>query len=150
MRALTLHQPWAWAIAHADKRIENRTWYPPSELLGREIAIHAGKRFDEAGAAWMTSGMGSGCEDRLPVPEVADTVFGAVVAVARLYAATERRPDESDPRRRWWAGPVGWLLQDVVALPTPVPCRGAQGLWILPADVEAEVLRQISSGGSSA
>ena len=25
MRALTLRQPWSWAVAHAGKRVENRT-----------------------------------------------------------------------------------------------------------------------------
>ena len=35
-------------------------------------------------------------------------------------------------------------LTDVIALPEPVPCRGAQGLWTLPADVESAVLAQIA------
>jgi len=40
MKALTIRQPWAWAIFHAGKDIENRDW--PTRLRGR-IAIHAAK-----------------------------------------------------------------------------------------------------------
>jgi len=34
-RALTLRQPWAWAVAYADKRVENRTWPVPPKYLNR-------------------------------------------------------------------------------------------------------------------
>jgi len=49
--ALTLWQPWAWCIAHATKRVENREWPPPETLLGHRFAIHAGQHYDTAGAA---------------------------------------------------------------------------------------------------
>ena len=26
MKAVSVHQPWAWAILHAGKNVENRTW----------------------------------------------------------------------------------------------------------------------------
>ena len=41
MRALTVRQPWAWAIAEGYKDIENRSWYPRLEP-GEVFAIHAG------------------------------------------------------------------------------------------------------------
>jgi DNA polymerase-1 len=41
MWALTVWQPWAWAIAMGFKLIENRSWPPPRWLIGRELAIHA-------------------------------------------------------------------------------------------------------------
>jgi hypothetical protein len=44
---------------------------------------------------------------------------------------------------RWFFGPVGYLLRDVIPLPTPVACRGFQGFWTLPRDVEAEVRAQL-------
>ena len=40
MHALTLRHPWVWAVAHLGKRIENRTWEPPEDLIGKHIAIH--------------------------------------------------------------------------------------------------------------
>lgn len=44
MQALTIWQPWASLIVHGFKRIENRTWAPPADLVGTTIAIHAGKK----------------------------------------------------------------------------------------------------------
>lgn len=41
MRALTVRQPFAWAIAHGHKPVENRTWAPPLGAVGERIAIHA-------------------------------------------------------------------------------------------------------------
>jgi hypothetical protein len=26
MKCVSLHQPWAWAVLHAGKKVENRTW----------------------------------------------------------------------------------------------------------------------------
>jgi hypothetical protein len=34
-------------------------------------------------------------------------------------------------------------LSGPLAAAEPVPCRGAQGLWTLPADVEAQVMGQV-------
>jgi hypothetical protein len=42
-------------------------------------------------------------------------------------------------RSMWWAGPIGWVLDDVRGLTEPVPCRGALGLWTVPEDVAARV-----------
>lgn len=43
---------------------------------------------------------------------------------------------------RWWIGPVGWLLADVRRVAPVIECAGAQGLWTLPEDVEAELRRR--------
>ena len=42
--AISIRQPWAWAILHAGKDVENRTWDLPRKFIGRPILIHAGKR----------------------------------------------------------------------------------------------------------
>lgn len=49
MKALTLRHPWAFAVAHLDKRIENRDWDARTAdlmglpgLIGQQIAIHGG------------------------------------------------------------------------------------------------------------
>ncbi|SLH41428.1 Uncharacterised protein [Mycobacteroides abscessus subsp. massiliense] len=51
MKALTIQQPWAWAIFNG-KNIENR-----AQLWGYrgKIAVHAGARLSER-AVWATSG----------------------------------------------------------------------------------------------
>ena len=49
-KAISIRQPWAWAIIHAGKRVENRRWDPHSgnaaaarRLVGQTILIHAAK-----------------------------------------------------------------------------------------------------------
>jgi hypothetical protein len=162
LRALTLIQPWAWAFGHAGKWIENRTWTPPTWLIGEPLAIHAGKKVDVEAVADLRF-------DGHSVPEMHKIDRGAIVVVARLIgwvrwppewrpprspadeALLSRTPEEEffgvAPSRarlalksQWWAGPVGWIFEDVVAIP-PVPILGSQGLWAVPpavADVVSE------------
>jgi len=183
VKALTLWQPWSWAIAHAGKRVENRTWAPPASVIGQRVAIHAGLKLDDEaverlardpkvlakrafrmrGRDRVTALSVYNLETRFfgePIP----LVFGAVESVATIAGyvdddgeATWRKRDgtlvtgvSSDHLRchdarlsKWYMGPVGWVLDDVVALSKPVPCKGFQGLWNLPADVESAVLAQV-------
>lgn len=149
MKALTLWQPWAWAVAHAGKDIENRTWAPPRNALGTRIAIHAGMRYDDS--AWLylanptTSPVPASFmlekEGVLDVPEDDECVRGAILAVATLKDIVRlgEGPASISP---WYEGPVGWVLSDTIALRNPVPCRGAQGLWTMPAEVRDAVIAQ--------
>ena len=47
MKALTIRQPWAGAIVHQTKRVENRTWKLPAAHHGARILIHAGAQLDK-------------------------------------------------------------------------------------------------------
>lgn len=123
---LTLHQPWATAIAHGGKRVENRSqrpWCP----IGTYLAIHAGKALDRAAVRELRR-EGIALPDQLPSM--------AIVAVARLAGVVEEAP-EGD-QARWWVGPFGWVLDEVVPIEL-VPCKGSQGLWRLLPEVQAEV-----------
>ena len=33
-------------------------------------------------------------------------------------------------------GPVCWVLEAITKISKPIPCKGAQGLWVLPAEIE--------------
>lgn len=141
LQALTIWQPWAWAIARAGKDVENRTWHPPRSAIGRPLAIHAGKRFDDDAveSLWLT------VADELQddVPECAEACTrGAIIAVATL--AEVKALGEGTARfSPWYGGPVGWVLEDVIELAMPVPCRGAQGLWTVPEHLAADVWGQL-------
>ena len=138
MKALTLYASWAHAIAHYSKRVENRTWHPPRPLIGQRFAIHAGAKLDEDGLDAIDM-----IEDASVVAK--DVPRSAIVATARLVRSVEFDglliPKDADPAvlSDWWAGPVGWVLDDVQALPTPVPCKGALGLWDVPAEIAAKI-----------
>lgn len=123
MKALTLHQPWAWAIIHGPKRIENRTWAPPASLIGQRIAIHAGKTFDHDGHHWILQSFPD-----LSIPtDSAAFRRGAIIGSVELVGV--ERKDPGDP---WWEGPVGWRLDKPLAYPEPIVCSGKQGLWEVP------------------
>ena len=47
MRALSLRQPWPWAILTLGKDVENRTW--KTNFRGR-VMLHASKKYDHDGA----------------------------------------------------------------------------------------------------
>lgn len=135
---LTLWRPWSCAIAHGSKRIENRPWRPPTSVLGQLLALHAGGRWDEEGAEYV-----SRLHPELP-GKPAWTQRG-IVAVARLVSFKPARlPHEvleaKDGDARWEFGPWCWCLDQVLALETPIPALGRQKLWGLPGAVQADLL----------
>jgi hypothetical protein len=141
MNAITVWQPWASLIAHLDKRVENRTWRPPAKLLGKRIAIHAGKRWDTKFPERHQPTVEQ--LRRLLWLKMEPYPLGAIVATAVLAGFALSPSEVPAPQVRWFAGPFAWLLGDVHALAAPIPCLGAQGFWILPQDVEAEIERQM-------
>lgn len=148
LRALTLQRPWAFAFSHLGKPIENRDWRPPARVIGKWLAIHAGKTLDEDSLeALRAEGFG--------IPDNGGP--GGIVCVAHLVGFVEvkveggfvsfPRADLADQLRpvvargeRWLFGRYGWCFDEVVTLREPVPCKGAQGLWVVP-EREAEVVR---------
>lgn len=149
MRGLTLWQPWAWAVGCGLKRVENRSWPPPASMLGQTIAIHAGKRWDAASAERLADGlvdMFDGSEELPSMPSRETAVFGAVIATARIADVVRSDRDVAADQRRWFFGPYGWLLDSVVPVVDPVSCRGYQGLWALPHDVERDVRACLRNG----
>ena len=146
MRALTVRQPWAWAIATQGKTVENRTWKTAYRGL---IAVHAGTSGED-----MDTVLPVGSADRrfraiyakvklsrAMAPEAVHLLGGRVVAVAELAGCHDDCPGTCSP----WAvrGQYHWNLWDIHPLPDPVPCKGMLGLWRLPDDVEKAVRAQL-------
>lgn len=137
MRALSIRQPWAWAILHAGKDIENRVWQPRNSALrfrGR-VLLHASKgctrkEFDEA-CEYMYVLVGAS-----PIGELAELPRGAIVGAMTIADVVT----QSDSK--WFEGPVGLVLKDVVALPEPIPCKGALGYFRVPDDVASRIRAQ--------
>lgn len=130
--ALTLWPEWAWAITHLGKDAENR-----SERFARQIArrvgdgwlaIHAGMRrpADFAAVAAM-SGMPYGV-----LIEDARLTRGAIVALAKIGDVLE--PGAQAPWKLTFSAALA--LSPVVVLPEPISCKGQQGLWTPPPDVQ--------------
>ncbi|MFC0602296.1 hypothetical protein [Streptomyces palmae] len=110
LRALTLWQPWASAVAQLGKNIENRGWLTKYRGL---VLIHAGASIDRRAVQQM--------------PRDLEMPAKAVLAVARISDAHS----DCDGRCSRWAMPGfhHWELADVVPLTEPVTVPGAQRLW---------------------
>ncbi len=172
--ALTVHQPWAWAICNAGRRLENRDWRPPPYIAGQIIALHAGKRWGRSEKI-EASALACQLHPEHEVPLGAEGYrFGAVVAVARVVGFVDRdvKPDrgpytfdtstskghvcvggrftqeqvESVVQNEWFKGPCAWMLSDVQVLADPVEVRGYQKLWRLPGPEALKVATQVNLG----
>jgi len=156
MRALTVRQPWAWAIIHGGKDVENR-----SRSLGPyrgPVAIHAGltdavtdAEIDESALSvlyawrrwWTETGMPGGQR-------------GHIIGVVDLVDVHECDWAVMDEERmscclsRWAQYPPDadvWhhlVLANPRPLVLPIPWRGAQGLWRVPAELEAQIREQVT------
>lgn len=127
MKALTVCQPYAWALIHGPKRIENRkrcTWH-----RGR-LAIHAGQS-----SSWWTLVLADGT----PVPPKDQLVWGSIIGHVELVDCLR----VTDPRLApspFAQGPWCWITRDPVPM-IPIPCRGYPWLFDVPDDaVAASVL----------
>ncbi|MEV4609732.1 ASCH domain-containing protein [Neorhizobium sp. LMR1-1-1.1] len=120
--ALSIRQPWAWAILHAGKPVENRDWRPsnPGLKFRGRVCIHAsaGMTRDEYSDArrfiWSL-----GITD---VPILEDLQRGGIVGVTTIVDVV------SDLDNPWFFGPRGLVLQDSEAVDF-IPVKGALGFF---------------------
>lgn len=134
MRAITIMNPWAWAILNAGKDVENRTWaFKP----GQEIALHAGKSFDEYGEDFLRR---QGVE---PPSGYESGVILGLVTVADVHHAN--RCLSLTPSGRGYCSPWAmgdqyhWTLTGLHPTYSGIPCRGKQGIWTVPEDIALSV-----------
>lgn len=148
MRAITVQQPWAWAIVHGGKTIENRT---QNWSYRGEIAIHSGQRCSDRGmrdSRILATIAGSSIDSRdrfrtLQSDLAPHLVYGAIIGLADLVDVHpaagccepwgESTYVEHGGRTRRHV--MHLVLEDIRPLAKPIPCRGALGLWTPPADI---------------
>jgi hypothetical protein len=118
--AISVRQPWAWAIVYGGKDVENRSAprrFQPA--VGHRVLIHASKTMsaDEyAAAVAFMAGLGVRC----PAPP--DLAFGGIVGSAIVTGIVTRH------HSLWFRGPAALVRAD--ARPEPFrPVRGQLGLW---------------------
>ena len=110
--ALSIQQPWAWAIVHGGKTIENRTWR--TRFRGRFL-IHASGKYD----TWGTDTVSRLCP---AFPGRKNVLLGGIIGEAELIGCVTSSTDE------WFCGPFGFILRNARPL-SFVPCRGQLGLF---------------------
>lgn len=159
MKALSLRQPWAYAVVHLGKRIENRRW---TTSLRGDFLIHASKgmtRAEYEDAADFIRSVRSPDERATPPYEafhrperwMPGTERGGIVGRARLVSVLPPCPDDCfhkllDTERCGrghppWHMPeqCGFVIEDVRALPF-LACKGELGFFEVAEEVHDELL----------
>jgi len=133
MKALTLWRPWPTAIFYLGKDVENREWLPPDQIIGERIAIHAGNKYDKDALDWMLVTFKPGTEGvvKLLTTLKDKDVKGAIIGTAIIDGWC--RPVAT--KSKWATGPFCWKLKNNIILHEPIPCKGARGLWTVPASI---------------
>ena len=98
--AISVRQPWAWAILHAGKDVENRTWAIPEKYIGRPVLLHASKGRDMAGDIYLRKTLG------LDLPHALQR--GGIVGMVQFGEVVESSPSP-------WAdlGMKHWIITAV-------------------------------------
>jgi hypothetical protein len=134
MKAITVRQPWAWAIIHAGKDIENRSW--KTNLRGR-IAIHAG-------AGMTRAEYEEGCKSilrrkpKIKIPAYEDMVRSAIVGMVEIVDCIERSGSTWHTK-----GSIGFVLARPKKLPEPIKCKGALKFWDVPKSIEFRIKKSM-------
>jgi ASCH domain len=124
MKCVSVHQPWAWAIFHAGKGVENRSWR--TKYRG-PLLIHASKSrrsYDREAALYWPSRYG------VDLPAWDELPAGAIVGIVDLVDCLP--PAGLGP---WAEGPVCWVFARPRTFAVPVPFRGAQLLFDVPGEL---------------
>lgn len=121
MKALSIRQPWAWAIIAGHKTFENRTWQ--TKYRG-SLLIHAGQSMHKADYELMLL---YGCERGFDVPCMSDLHRGGIIG--RVDLVDMVTAGEGD---LWFRGPIGWRLTNPHQLPFQA-CKGRLGLFEIAA-----------------
>ena len=122
MKVISIRQPWAWAIIHAGKDIENRSW--PTKFRGR-VLVHASKFSSKKAFA-------EAFDFICPIVDIRNLNVwcrtGGIIGSVEIVdcALVSNSP--------WFIGPRGFVLRYPRPLPF-TPCTGALGLFDCPGDV---------------
>ncbi|ABA25039.1 conserved hypothetical protein (plasmid) [Trichormus variabilis ATCC 29413] len=129
MKALTVRQPWAWAIICANKNIENRVW--PIHYRG-DILIHAAskctkKEYLQAKEFCHSIGVS--------VPELNSLSRGQIIGVVTVVGC------QFSETGAGWGMPqqFHWHLANPRAI-TPIPYIGQLGLFDVPDELVREAV----------
>lgn len=143
--ALSVRQPWAWAIVHAGKDIENRSAgaVRAGGMRPGRICVHAAAGMTAREYRWAVWRMG---RMGIAVPRPDTLPRGAVVGAVTVVGIVERSDSP------WFGGPLGLVLRNPAPVEPPVPASGALGYftWSPSAAAAAPSPWMVRFGESSA
>ncbi|WP_375549477.1 hypothetical protein ABWI01_03540 [Oceanicaulis alexandrii] len=140
--ALSVRQPWAWAILYAGKDIENRSVASARGMRNERIAVHAAKgmtQWEYKTARDLMATLG------IITPPPARLIRGAIVGTVDVTGQTYEGVSP------WFFGPVGLRLEDPEPLQKPIPAKGALGyfLWRAAGELDPPRPWMIRKGAAS-
>src|SRR5579864_9472253 len=144
MKALSLTQPWASAIALGLKQWETRSW--PTKFRG-QVCIHAAKGYPNYAKEF--------AEEK----RMSDLPLGVIICVADLvgcektevvlgsneglYQANRIISKQEEEWGDYSDGRYAFQLENIKVLKIPVIAKGALNFWSVPWDIANEVLKGI-------
>ncbi|MHC5770842.1 MAG: ASCH domain-containing protein [Nostoc sp.] len=134
MKALSVRQPWAWAIIYALKNVENRGW--PIHYRG-DILIHAAKtctKKDYQLAREFCHSMG------VVTPELISLRRGQVIGIVTIVDCKF-----SQVASGWgMPGQYHWKLENPREI-TPIPYIGRLGIFEVPDELVRSAIARVKS-----
>ena len=127
MKALTLWQPWASLIVLRHKRFETRSWKLDG-LIGERIAIHAAKRQSEDLDSELINEIAKLSLNPAHLSLGAVVGTGVITAFYRTEVIAPNLPLPELVLGDFSPGRWAWRIEDVEALPEPVPALLAADL----------------------
>lgn len=124
MKVISIRQPWAWAIIHGGKDVENRNW---STAYRGPLFIHAGKKMTSMEYGDFAEVAHNAKIKTMPAPH--ELEFGGIIGIVDLVDVVHRS------KSPWFFGDFGLVLRN----PRPLPFRpmtGQLGLFNPPADLK--------------
>lgn len=137
--AITLWQPWASLIFAGVKLHETRSFRYPARLEGRVVAIHSAAKFPAA--KHISEALNDLCYDTWGCGYNYSLPFGAILGTVRLSGCSSTdlsagfQAEDELIAGNWSAGRFAWALDDVTPLGAPIPAKGKQGWWNIPASL---------------
>ncbi len=140
MKALSIKQPWAWAICNLPepfkKDIENRTW--DTNFRG-EFLVHAGKDFDATGYLRMCRYLKS-LNYEGEIPQMKEFIKGAIVGKANLVDTVKAHESI------WFEGGesinpeiIGYVVEEGTAFKEPIEYKGQLRFFNVPDEIVKNV-----------
>lgn len=134
MKAISIRQPWAWAILNAGKDIENRTF---RTKMNGTVAVHSSQTmsrpyYEESVAEIKKRA------PRVKVPPYEAMSQGAIIGLVDIIGC------EAKTKSKWHnRGYYGFVLANPRVLRRPIPCRGWLNFWEVPENIVRRISRQL-------
>lgn len=141
LRALSVRQPWAHAIVHLGKDIENRT-----RRFGHRgwTLVHASAGLTPDENAMAADWMSERGLVRQPLPGFLQLQRGGIVGVALIGDSINAADHRAGSR--WWMGPCGMVITEAHPLPF-IPCKGTVAPLFWRPDDEALARVRVALAG---